>query len=1396
MADLQFSLVFKSVGGESVRAELTGMGTAAAQSAGKLQAMGDGGAQAAQKISQAGIAASANLNALGKASENQVGKLGATGQAVAGEIGHVAQSAANLMSIGVAAHGNAAALAEMGVQGQAAGRAIAGGMAEAVLATGRTDAAVLKTAGDLGLLGTASGKVSAISAAAAQATAALGVLSAKAVSTNTAFNAIGGTGWQSGAMRSAAPAGASQAVAGTEVAATAAAGGAAATAGSSGLLALGGGYAAYKAVQAGSETAQFEKQIALISTLSDQAPQKLESLGQEIRKVSADLGVSAQTSAKAVYDIVSSGVEVGQSVDVLTRATKAAVAGETDVQTAANVGVSVLNSYGLGVDHISHVYDILFQTVNKGVINFPQLSQQLGDVLPIARNAGVSLEEVGAGIAALTLAGIKAPEAVTALKQAILQLAAPGPEAAKALDQLGIKWTGLESTIEQISKKNLGLAAIRSIVPDVQAANGVLAMSQNYEKLKGVLGEITNSSGAFEAAFQKLQNTDSSKIDRFNSALENLRLSVGGVVLEATPALESLTSAIAMLHREWDKQFGDGPSTALKAQALSEQYNTGLAVQRMGSIGQWLVPNSDMAKLEAEKKAAEEQVARLQGGVKDNNSPIKMSPAGGDQPQEKPYDYQGSHKSAYDPLFHQYEQQYKLPDGLVRAVVKTESNFDPQAISSKGAQGLGQLMPDTAKALGVTDPFNPEQNIAGTAKLLAQLFKQFDGDLVKVLEAYNAGPTAVKKAGGNLALMPQETQKYVPEVAKNLAEYGHLKLDVAGDLAEQKKLLDAKSTAQKAAIELDNQAAQTGLRRQEAVLKTSLDTQQISESSYYAQVSKLRVQSIDAEISSRRQVEALIRQQVAVDGGSEAAQIAARSQIAKLDQEINTLEAQRGDTLDEAKAKLTQNAKALVDQYDKIGAAQRQLAQQTQALKDALAQGIITPTQYSAASAGISKAQKSANSFSGPTSALDARFGTAGAGTGGSDSGQPNEDQVLYGPDGKWGVSKVGEEVQKTNGLAQQLGLTFTSAFENAIRSGNNFQGVLKGIASDVVGIVTRLGVTNPILNALSGKTGDKADPTLFSAGGLLSEKTIGSAVSGIKDVGYSIGKFFGGFFAEGGTPPVGKPSIVGERGVELFVPSEPGTIIPNHLLAALVASLGISTSMPALSAPVAPPQAQSLALRLALEQGQAGAAGLPGLPGAPGQAAPTWPAFSSAPAPASAPAFAPQAQSLALRLALEQGQAGAAGLSGLPGTPGQAAPALPDFSSTPVSALASAPVAQAFALRLALEQEQAQNQAGAAGLPSQQGQGSFAPLPFFMPSSPSTQVATNNALQGFSGGGISAPGVTQHISFPGGNAGGVDMAQLEARIRQATADGARQGYALMLDDLKRNGQARRLIGK
>ncbi len=142
------------------------------------------------------------------------------------------------------------------------------------------------------------------------------------------------------------------------------------------------------------------------------------------------------------------------------------------------------------------------------------------------------------------------------------------------------------------------------------------------------------------------------------------------------------------------------------------------------------------------------------------NRPI---PSNSHKPSPKPsktnFKIKGSHfkfppfkgkkgEHVFHPIIDKVSEQHNVDPALIKAVIMAESSYNPRAVSPMGAVGLMQLMPDTAESLGVTNSFNPEQNVRGGTKYLKELMDQFDGNIRLALAAYNAGPGLVQKHNG------------------------------------------------------------------------------------------------------------------------------------------------------------------------------------------------------------------------------------------------------------------------------------------------------------------------------------------------------------------------------------------------------------------------------------------------------------------------------------------------------------------------------------------------------------------------------------------------------------------------------------------------------------------------
>jgi len=123
----------------------------------------------------------------------------------------------------------------------------------------------------------------------------------------------------------------------------------------------------------------------------------------------------------------------------------------------------------------------------------------------------------------------------------------------------------------------------------------------------------------------------------------------------------------------------------------------------------------------------------------------------------------------YDQHILEVSRRHALDHRLIKALIRAESRFDPLAVSPRGAMGLMQLMPETARDMGVADPFDPRENIEGGARYLKRLLNRFNNDLTLALAAYNAGPQTVTRYGG---VPPyEETRAYLKKVMRFYSDY-------------------------------------------------------------------------------------------------------------------------------------------------------------------------------------------------------------------------------------------------------------------------------------------------------------------------------------------------------------------------------------------------------------------------------------------------------------------------------------------------------------------------------------------------------------------------------------------------------------------------------------------------
>lgn len=235
--------------------------------------------------------------------------------------------------------------------------------------------------------------------------------------------------------------------------------------------------------------------------------------------------------------------------------------------------------------------------------------------------------------------------------------------------------------------------------------------------------------------------------------------------------------------------FVSGVPNSLLAQTRAATSNAPAVSNAPGAGGLSLAavntkPPPTAAELQRAAMAVQRAAIRKQA----EDLGLWLMPLDGKPPPEtaEPPDCDPLDDKVVNPLIEDAAKQQSLDPKLLHAMIGQESAFRPCAVSAKGAEGLMQLMPETAAELGVADPFDPKQNLDGGARFLKQLLDKYKGDLPQALGAYNAGPKTVDESGGVPDL--QETREYVDAI---LAKAGLKPTDAAvKPAAEPAKLTD------------------------------------------------------------------------------------------------------------------------------------------------------------------------------------------------------------------------------------------------------------------------------------------------------------------------------------------------------------------------------------------------------------------------------------------------------------------------------------------------------------------------------------------------------------------------------------------------------------------------------
>jgi TP901 family phage tail tape measure protein len=288
------------------------------------------------------------------------------------------------------------------------------------------------------------------------------------------------------------------------------------------------------------EAAEFQTEFANVTTLLDATTVDILGLRHELVGLDSQLGSSAQLS-KALYQALSAGISAEKSVEAVGSAAKFAKAALVDQFSAIDVGTTVINAYGMEVEQLDEVYDILFKTIEQGKTTGVELSQSLGTIIPTAAALGVELPDLTAALATMTKGGIKTDMAVTGLRQALLSFLTPSEQAKRLAKDLRVELNsetiaskGLSRALGDLAKASEGNAEATAVFFDnVRALTAALALtgdqSEEYAKIQKVVWDY---SGAVNIAFEKQIDTLEAQSEALSNAIGKWKTFIGLPIAE------------------------------------------------------------------------------------------------------------------------------------------------------------------------------------------------------------------------------------------------------------------------------------------------------------------------------------------------------------------------------------------------------------------------------------------------------------------------------------------------------------------------------------------------------------------------------------------------------------------------------------------------------------------------------------------------------------------------------------------------------------------------------------------------------------------------------------------------------------------------------------------------
>lgn len=326
--------------------------------------------------------------------------------------------------------------------------------------------------------------------------------------------------------------------------------------------------------------------------------------------------------------------------------------------------------------------------------------------------------------------------------------------------------------METVNPVNIYQQKINMINNRVSAKMSAAGISTGFS---GILRDVQNVQDAQNA--QKIQDTEDAqkKAKAIKSAVKGLGISGSGVLMNSLS--DGISSGSALTDALFGINSGTGSlmSSAVNAYMTGSNLTDSLLGLNSSSVAESLLGTYKSSDA-LEKILTNAVTNALLSETASSAASYKSGADSGvfDQSRINPNAEISKH-TEYEYLIGKAAEKYGVSDVLIKAIIKAESDFNPESVSGAGAVGLMQLMPGTAELMGVKNSYDPEENINGGVGYFKQQLDSFGGDIKMALAAYNCGPTRLNKLGitsldnsSDFAKLPKETQNYVNKIINSI----------------------------------------------------------------------------------------------------------------------------------------------------------------------------------------------------------------------------------------------------------------------------------------------------------------------------------------------------------------------------------------------------------------------------------------------------------------------------------------------------------------------------------------------------------------------------------------------------------------------------------------------------